>query len=338
MTTLMEAFKAVSLEQWQAVAEALAEPPPAPDDVQQLDSAVPYVIVKGDDLLVASVWLLAGDPHRIDHVWVNPSYRHQGLGQQLLKFVIDKVADQAITQLHCQADGNWVSWFEAVGFQRLSQLDSDTWQLCWQQGQWPPMPYMPPSHAEPFTILKAPDKPDYEPRASKTGTNGCPFILGEHNEPVHVTGHDAIINHLVSLINQADEHIRVFSPDLDISVFGHSTVVASLSAFARRNPVSRVDILVADTQPLVHQFHPLFALQQRIPSLVAVHLVHPHYPLDSLGTVLVDRLGWLEVMDRDRYEAVANFNDPGYVKQHNELFRSAWEKSTIPQDFRNLAI
>ncbi len=333
----MEAFKAVSLEQWQQVSEALAEPPPAPDNAHQLDDAVPYVIIKGDDLLVASVWLLS-DPHRIDHIWVNPSFRHQGLGQQLLKFVIDKASDQAITQLHCQADGKWASWFEAVGFQRINQLDSGNWQLCWQQGQWPPMPYTPPPHDEPFTIRKAPDKSDYEPRASKTSSGDCPFVLGKDDEPVRLTGHEPIVSHLVSLINQADEHIRVFSPDLDVSVFGHPMVVASLSAFARRNPVSRVDILVTDPQPLVRQFHPLFALQQRIPSLVAVHLVHPHYPLDSLGTALVDRQGWLEIMDRDRYEAVANFNDAGYVKQHNELFRSAWEKSTIPPDFRNLAI
>lgn len=338
MTTLMEAFKAISTEQWQQAAEQFSEPPPSPNDIHQLENATPYVIIKGDQLLVASVWLLEGELSSIDHVWVNPSFRHQGLGKQLLKFVIDKASDKAITQLHCQTTGEWVGWFEAVGFQRISQLASDHWQLCWQRGQWPPMPYTPPDHDEPFTIQKSPAQPNYEPRASKVHTPECPLILGEHNEPVRLSGTDPIINHLVSLINQADEHVRVFSPDLDVNLFGHSAVVAGLSAFARRNPVSRVDILVADAQPLVQQSHPLCALQQRIPSLIAVHIVHPHYPLNSLGTILIDRIGWLEIMDRDRYEAVANFSDGGYVKQHNELFRSAWDKSTIPPDFRNLAI
>ncbi|MCL6414898.1 GNAT family N-acetyltransferase [Aestuariirhabdus sp. Z084] len=281
---------------------------------------------------------------RIGRVATLKPFRGQGFGKSMMSYMHDIAAQRGIdnTQLHAQHTS--IDFYQQLGYiargdtfeeagiphqamtRAVDQLDR-------------PIEFT-ADHAGPRAVVKAPSPDNYNPKAerpadspietsAKLGFTGALPLLRSSSE---------IIDHIAALIAQADQKVFIYAPTLIPQLFADPKVLQAISKSARRNPLSQVQLLINDPEPLIKQHHPLLQLQQRINSLITLRCTVPSYPVDSLGLILADTAGWLELTDDNPLTLRGNFNDTPRVKQWQERIKHAWNHSIVPLDIRQMSL
>jgi hypothetical protein len=162
--------------------------------------------------------------------------------------------------------------------------------------------------------------------------------LGDSNEPFEVIYSEDNRLALLALLPQARRVLRIVSRDLDCKIYEHADTVAAIKGFALGSRRSDVRIIVRDISRIVSRGHRLVDLQRRMPSYISIRTPakeHQHY---NGAFLVVDGIGVLHRKYADRYEGVANFNDPQTARELANLFGEMWEHATVPPDLRTLAL
>ncbi len=180
----------------------------------------------------------------------------------------------------------------------------------------------------------------YQPRAliPATETPLTEAILGESNKLVTIWQSNDIVQYIEAIIAQSSERVFIYSPTLPVEIYCQPAILNAISAMARRNPISHVQILVDDTAPLITQHHDLIQLQQRISSLINLRCTAKPYPVDSLGLILADDHGWLEFIDTNPIMLSGSFNNPGKVKLWRQTINHAWNHAEVPAEIRRFTL
>ncbi|WP_426417694.1 GNAT family N-acetyltransferase [Aestuariirhabdus sp. LZHN29] len=311
-------------------------------DAQDVSARHFLLYLESNNIPIGTARMLSNG--RIGRVAIYQRHRGQGLGLALMNYLHDIAIQQGLseTTLHAQSDS--IGFYQRLGYLNEGEPFEEAGIPHQAMKRTVPSLDTPidftPDPGSPHTIIKAPSAEDYTPRGVRPA--GEPIetdaTLGETGALPHLTDLSQIVDHIAALIKQADEKVFIYAPTLVPTLFGHPKVLAAISASARRNPLSKVQILVSETASLVKQHHPLLHLQQRINSLISLRCTIPAYRLDSLTLVLADATGWLEIIDDKPLTLSGNFNDAGRVKQWYERIEHPWNHSVVPKDIRQMSL
>ena len=139
------------------------------------------------------------------------------------------------------------------------------------------------------------------------------------------------------LCASASRTIRILSPILDPVVFDNADMADAISALARRDSHSRVQILIRDSRPMVQNGHRLLTLARRLPSAISIRKLAGH-PEMTGETMVIRDLDGLLVMPAD--------GDPGYyrpdsrasARQCIDRFDALWRHGVQDPEFRRLGL
>lgn len=120
---------------------------------------------------------------------------------------------------------------------------------------------------------------------------------------------------LQAMFKNAAAEVRIFTGDLDQTVFGNPSLINSAKAFLRNKPYARLRILVQKEQnPEWLTSHPLVKAIQEIDGQKGdfeLRFAKGNYSTDDAHHFAVmDNDGYRFELDHEACKAVANFNEP----------------------------
>lgn len=143
---------------------------------------------------------------------------------------------------------------------------------------------------------------------------------------------------ILQICNGARNSVRIHSPLLDHNLYHNQRLYESLSALARRNRYTHIDILIYDSHRIIKNTHLLLELSRKLSSSIKIKLVHPDYQQSYHDYVIADNNGIVFRQDHNNYDGFFNRNDPSMADRYSREFTRAWETGLEDPNIRALKI
>lgn len=166
------------------------------------------------------------------------------------------------------------------------------------------------------------------------------YKLGETKTEFQIDTVDENREHALSLAEQANHSIDIFTQDLEAEIYDNEAFEQALFQLTKKHPNTRVRILVQNSMRPVQNGHRLIRLAQNLTSSVTIHNPSREHQDEQCGFLVVDRLGFLyRVNANDRnYDASISFMSPLRARNLTDFFNEVWEHSSPDVQTRRMNI
>ncbi|PKM10728.1 MAG: GNAT family N-acetyltransferase [Gammaproteobacteria bacterium HGW-Gammaproteobacteria-3] len=250
---------------------------------------------------------------QISQIGVLDEWRNQGVGQSLLRTLIERAQKQGLAEIILETPMNLNDFFQKLGFKATGDrfsLDSNEFQRM-------NMPLAP---------LAEKKRPLVKPREASVPTQQLDNL-------------EAYIDPTIRLITQARRQICIYTRDLEHELYGAKDVVEAFKQFAINSHDGCVQIIVQDTVSTHGKTHALIDLAQRLPSSfqfrIPIELKDQQY---SSAFLINDRDGYLFRLIAERYQGQWSPNLAARKRQIYEEFERIWQRCLPCTEFRALGI
>ena len=164
------------------------------------------------------------------------------------------------------------------------------------------------------------------------------YILGETNQEITLeTSNDHLIvtDHMAP---QATRSIRIFTRDLDPIIYGRPDFVDTCKSLALRSRYARIEILAFESQRIIRRGHRLVDMIRAMSSRMEIRRPEKEYEKHLHSFITFDETGYIYRTYADRYEGIANYNDPRETREFEKLFNEMWLRSHVDTEMRSLNI
>lgn len=248
---------------------------------------------------------------KLGRMAVLPEWRGQGVGQSLLRAVIEKARNLNLPKITAHAQLNALGFYEKAGFIKVGEVFSEV-GIPHQVVQIPLQP------------IEKSERPARKPRP-------------ETVEAVRLETMDATLAATLQLINTARRRLYIFSRDLELPLYANKEIVEALKQFALRCHDGGVQIIIQEPINLQTQLHPVIELAQKLSSYFLIRTPLENEDLQYLSAYVAnDSDGYLFRLVGNRYEGVWSPNLPSRNRQLREEFERVWERSRPCTEFRTL--
>jgi hypothetical protein len=162
--------------------------------------------------------------------------------------------------------------------------------------------------------------------------------LGEDSELLYIHDIETLLPVVLSMSQQAHRHIRLFSHDLDRTIFTSKEIVEAFTRLAASSPHAYIHILLQNTSGLIHQGHPLLGLARRISSYIEIRVTDIMHRNIEGNFYLFDDEGWVRRDHPKEYHGEANFSDSRNVRDFGHRFTTMWEQGDPDPHLRRMNI
>lgn len=140
------------------------------------------------------------------------------------------------------------------------------------------------------------------------------------------------------MLQQTRREVAILSRHLDGRLYDTSEFIHALSKLAVQQPRCRIRLLLKDVEPLVKYGHRIIELSRRLSSMIGIRTIHPDYREYNEAYMVFDERGIIKRRYADRYEGIANFNDPKQARELMAFFNEIWNISEPDPNMRRLHI
>ena len=161
-------------------------------------------------------------------------------------------------------------------------------------------------------------------------------ILGETRGYIDLKGLEDNKMAAIYMARQGQRSLNLFTPNLDPRVFDNEEFIEAVKKIALHNPRSRVNILILNPAEVVSHGHRIVELARKISSHIFIHRAdsEDQHHVDTF--MVVDNVGIIRRAHNDRFEGLAEFNNPGEARLLLKTFNEAWERSQPEPELRRL--
>ena len=139
------------------------------------------------------------------------------------------------------------------------------------------------------------------------------------------------------LILIAEQHIAIFSQQLEPLLYNHNKICDAISQLARKNRHTSIRILALQTQSSAIDGHCLINLAQRLSSSIQIRVPETaELQGFSESWLIVDDHSICQINNPERYQGSLIENNRNHVKTQLDFFNLAWEDSLPDQNTRRL--
>ena len=161
------------------------------------------------------------------------------------------------------------------------------------------------------------------------------YQLGQTDEQLRVTTRDDCRDLTLALARQAKRSLTIFSYDLEPSLYNSPDFYQATRNIIGTDPNAMIRILVYDISQTIIKGHRLLDLGQRLSSRVQIRKLSKKF---HHAFLVADDIGVLDRRRAERYEAMVNFNSPGWANNLIHFFNKAWEQSSRTSEVHSLNI
>jgi hypothetical protein len=164
------------------------------------------------------------------------------------------------------------------------------------------------------------------------------YKLGVESQPITLDGSAENYGIALSMMQQARRNVAILSRQMDGRLYNTAEFMHALSQLASQHPRSQIRMLVKETEPLIKYGHRIIELSRRLSSAIGIRTIHEDYREYNEAFMVFDERGVIKRRYADRYEGIANFNDPKQARELLSFFDEVWNISEPDPDLRRLHI
>jgi predicted GNAT family N-acyltransferase len=143
----------------------------------------------------------------------------------------------------------------------------------------------------------------------------------------------------VEVIGRARREIRVFTRDLEATLYAHPDLVEAMREFATSGRGPKVHVIVLEPERLRADGHALLPLAQRLSSVFALRTpVDPEDRQAAEGFLVADEAAYVFRPLATRFEGTACLDGPARARQLAQGFDRRWERARELTELRALGI
>jgi predicted GNAT family N-acyltransferase len=251
---------------------------------------------------------------KIGRMAVLKEWRGQGVGEALLRHLLERAANRGLRRLALHAQVYAIPFYARAGF----VVDGAEFVEC-------DIPHQ-------TMVLDLPE-PASPPITKVNPALSAPQALRLAAERAGEL-HDVTL----TLVRSARYELCIYTRDLEPALYNDPAVLEAIRQVALSGRRASIRILVQDTARAVREGHRLVDLAQRLPSVVRLRrpmLEDLQYPS---AFVLTDAGGYLFRSFADRFEAAGDVYYPPRRNELQRLFDQVWERAEVPTELRRLAL
>lgn len=258
----------------------------------------------------------------ISQLAVLSQFRRQGVGTSLLELAVNKAIRFGLDSVNLRAPAALRDLFEKAGFQVAEDTEAET-----------------------LTFSKEIVLEDvHEPLQRPMNTDGfysdseVTYKVGEDKKLILLRRETDFRNIILEMCAQARASIRIYSPVLEHKLFDNNELMEMISALARRNRYTRIEMLIYDSHRVIKNGHALLNIARKLPTSIGMKIVHPELRQLNHEYVLVDDAGVIYRLDDEDFDGWANFNDVSEVNRYGRQFQRAWDSGLYDPYLRQIKI
>ena len=249
---------------------------------------------------------------KIGRMAVLPEWRGKGVGDALMEALMDEARALGWPEVSLNAQTHAIPFYARHGFEVFGEEFMEAG-----------IP-----HRKMRKALGAPDR-GRRSRATPTGDA----------ELQEFTSESAVRDFTVALLGRARREIRVFTRDLEPTLYGHAAVLDALRGFATSGRGPAVRILVIEPERLRGESHPLLPLAQRLSSVFSLRTpVDPEDRQAPEGYLVIDEAAYAFRPLATRFEGSGCLDGPARARQLAQDFDRRWERAREITELRALGI
>lgn len=238
---------------------------------------------------------------KVGRMAVLQQHRGQGLGRQLLAFIVEQARHQGMKRLYLHAQAHALDFYLGAGFAPFGEE--------FEEAGIP--------HAAMELLV------DYR------GT-GHPVTAVAYPEPFTTLA--------LELALTARRSLCIYSEQLDREVFDSPELASAITALARRSRYSDVRILINDPRPMIKQGHRLLELARRLSSTIHIRVIEEHPELPAATYILRDNDGVVYKPDERRQRGFYEPDSRASARRHIEKFDDLWRWGKVDSELRILRL
>lgn len=251
--------------------------------------------------------------HKIGRMAVLKEWRGRGVGEALVRSLVERAREQGIAELTLHAQTHALSFYTRCGFSAYGE-EFDECGIPHRM----------------MRMALAP-LPVFHPTAALEETPPPRLIAVGDREDARAA--------VLELIGLARRELCVYTRDLDAVLYDTEE---ALEAFRRIGTAGRgasVRILLQQPSVPLRDGHRLLHLARRLPSVFAFRTPDTEEDLQYPSAFLLnDRRGYYFRTLGSRYEGEAHTYSPGRHAQLQEYFNQVWQRSSPSQELRQLSL
>lgn len=250
----------------------------------------------------------------IGRMAVIKAWRGEGVGEALLRHLIERAAARGLRHLKMHAQTYAIPFYARSGF----RAEGPEFIECGIPHQ--------------TMVLDLPE-PESLPVTKLT-----PALAAPQAQPLKAERAGELREATLALLRNSRHQICIYSRDLEPSLYQQPEVLEAIRQIALSGRRAQIRILVQITALAVRDGHRLLDLAQRLSSVV--QLRQPvQEDLQFAGAYLLnDTGGYLYRSFGDRFEAMGDLYYPLRRDELQRSFDQVWERAITPPELRRLAI
>ena len=284
---------------------------PIDEEWDELDPQCRHVIARDSSDRPIGTGRLTPE-RKIGRMAVLAEWRGKGVGGAILEALMDEARALGWPEVTLNSQTHAMPFYASYGFEPFGEEFMEAG-----------IP-----HRKMRKALGAPD-PGRRPRPAPTGDAALIEI-----------GSEAEVRELCAqVITRARREIRVFTRDLEATLYAHPAIVEAMRAFATSGRGPQVRILVVEPERLHAEGHALLPLAQRLSSVFALRTpVDPEDRQAAESYLVADEAAYVFRPLATRFEGSACLDGPARARQLAQAFDRRWERARELTELRALGV
>jgi hypothetical protein len=160
------------------------------------------------------------------------------------------------------------------------------------------------------------------------------YKLGETSTLLRAATREDCRQIALALAGQAQHSLAIFSHNMEPDLYNTPSFYEAARDVLAADTRSMIRILVSDISQVLLNGHRLLDLSRRQSSRVQIRkLANPiHHAF-----MVADKVAVLDRRRAERFEATANFNDPGWANNLLHFFNQTWARCSPSSELRTLS-
>ena len=148
--------------------------------------------------------------------------------------------------------------------------------------------------------------------------------LGNMENDTQLNKTEDICNLVIELSKNTLRSIKIFTPDLEHTIYNHDAFRINILNLARGNRHAQIQILVTDSSPAIQRGHQLIHLAKNLTSTLHIRQTPEDYQYTNMSFILIDQSTFLFKPDLSAQTMLQSACKIRGQKLH-DFFSSIWE-------------
>jgi hypothetical protein len=140
----------------------------------------------------------------------------------------------------------------------------------------------------------------------------------------------------LKVAKSAQRLLSIFTPDLEPLIYGEEPFLEAIKRLVLARSYAKVRVLLADPSRAMVDNNRFLALARRLTSCIDLRAMSPEYPASAGAFIIADDKALVYRLQADRWDGIADMNDPAVVRRYLNFFDEVWQTSMQESQMRQM--